>query len=82
MQRGQRGPLPRPIDSMDGLWTDGEKAGVERMLAESIVGSPETVRAGLKATQLRTGADEFLVACAMHDFDARLKSYALLKQAA
>ena len=52
------------------------------MLAESIVGSPETVRAGLKATQERTGADEFIVACAMHDFDARLKSYALLKQAA
>src|SRR6218665_301749 len=45
MQRGRRGPLPRPIDSMDGLWNAGEKAGVERMLAESIVGSPVTVRA-------------------------------------
>jgi luciferase family oxidoreductase group 1 len=78
MQRGQRGPLPRPIDGMDGLWTAGEKAGVERMLAESVVGSPATVRAGLKATQIRTGADEFIVASAVHDFTARLKSYALL----
>lgn len=81
MQRGQRGPLPRPIDGMDGLWTAGEKAGVERMLAESIVGSPATVRAGLMATQARTGANEFIVACAVHDFAARLKSYALLATA-
>ena len=81
MQRGQRGLLPRPIEGMDGLWTASEKANVERMLAESVVGSPDTVRAGLRATQQRTGADEFIVACAVHDFAARLKSYALLKTA-
>ncbi|MET0519401.1 MAG: LLM class flavin-dependent oxidoreductase [Burkholderiaceae bacterium] len=78
MQRGQRGLLPRPVASMDGLWSAGEKAGVERMLAESIVGSPVTVRAQLRATQERTGADEFIVACAVFDADARLRSYALL----
>ena len=81
MQRGQRGLLPRPIEGMDGLWTASEKANVERMLAESVVGSPDTVRAGLRATQQRTGADEFIVACTVHDFAARLKSYALLKTA-
>ena len=78
MQRGKRGLLARPVDSMDGLWNAAEKAGVERMLAESIVGSPDTVRAGLKATQERTGADEFIVACAVHDFQARLRSYEML----
>ena len=80
MQRGQRGPLPRPIDGMEGRWTAGEKASVERMLAESIVGSPDSVRAGLRATQQRTGADEFIVACAVHDFAARRRSYELLAQ--
>ncbi len=78
MQRGKRGLLPPPVDTMEGIWSPGEKAGVERMLAESIVGSPETVRAELKATQERTGADEFIVACAVYDFDARLRSYELL----
>ena len=78
MQRGQRGPLPRPVDDMESRWTPGEKAGVTRMLAESIVGSPDTVRAGLRATRERTGADEFIVACAVHDADARRRSYALL----
>lgn len=78
MQRGQRGPLPPPVDEMEPLWSPAEKAGVARMLAESVVGSPVTVRAGLRATAERTGADEFIVACAVHDFSARLRSYELL----
>ncbi|MDN3545852.1 LLM class flavin-dependent oxidoreductase [Kinneretia asaccharophila] len=82
MQRGQRGPLPPPVDDMEALWTPAEKAGVARMLAESVVGSPVTVRAGLRATAERTGADEFIVAGALHDFGARLRSYELLAQLA
>lgn len=78
MQRGQRGPLPRPVDSMEGRWNAQEKAGVERMLAETIAGSPASVRAGLQATIQRTGADEFIVACAVHDNQAKLHSYSLL----
>ena len=78
MQRGQRGPLPRPVDNMDALWTAGEKLAVERMLAEAIVGSPRTVREGLCETQACTGADEFIVACALHDAAARRRSYELL----
>ena len=80
MQRGHRGLLPPPVDSMEPLWTPGEKLGVERMLRESIIGSPVTVRAGLRATRERTGADEFIVACAVYDFGARLRSYELLAQ--
>jgi luciferase family oxidoreductase group 1 len=82
MQRGQRGPLPRPVDDMESRWTAGEKLGVGRMLAESVVGSPVTVRAGLRAAAERTGADEFIVACAVHDFGARLRSYEMLAQLA
>lgn len=82
MQRGQRGPLPPPVDDMEPLWSPAEQAGVARMLAESVVGSPVTVRAGLRATAERTGADEFIVACAVHDFSARLRSYELLAELA
>ncbi len=78
MQRGERGPLPRPVDSMAGRWNSGEQARVESMLAESIVGSPATVRAGLLATQARTGVDEFMVTCAVHDTPARHRSFELL----
>ncbi len=78
MQRGQRGLLPRPIAQMDDVWTPSEQFQVERMLAESIVGSPSTVKAGLQEVQARTGADEFIVACAVHDAKARRRSYELL----
>jgi luciferase family oxidoreductase group 1 len=80
MRRGQRGLLPRPVDSMAGLWSPAEQAGVEQMLAESLVGSAATVQAGLRATQARTGVDEFIVACAVHDAQARLHSYRLLAE--
>ena len=80
MQRGQRGPLPRPISpaAMDALWTPQEKAGVQRMLAASAVGSPATVQRQLEAIVERTSADELIVAGAMHDHAARLRSYELL----
>lgn len=80
MQRGQRGPLPRPVDCMDGLWSEGERLAVERMLAESLVGSPDTVRAALRETLARTGADELIVNCPVHDADARRHSYRLLAE--
>jgi hypothetical protein len=82
MQRGVRGPLPRPIDPqvMETLWNPREKAGVQRMLAATAVGSPTTARRQLDAIIERTRADELIVACAVHDHRARLRSYELLAQ--
>ena len=80
MQRGERGPLPRPIDpaQMQTLWNPREKAGVDRMLAASAVGSPATVKRQLDAIIHSTQADELIVAGAMHSHSARLRSYELL----
>lgn len=77
MQRGQRGPLPVPIDpaELETLWTPHEKAQVQRMLVASAVGSPDTVRRQLAALVAQTGADELIVAGAIHDHAARLASY-------
>ena len=84
MQRGVRGTLPRPIDPavMETLWTPREKAGVQRMLAASAMGGPAGVRAQLDAIIERTAADELIVACALHDHSARLRSYELLAELA
>jgi luciferase family oxidoreductase group 1 len=80
MHRGQRGPLPPPISAadMDAMWTPQEKAGVQRMLAASAVGGPEAVRRQVLALVERTRADELIVACAVHEHSARLRSYELL----
>jgi luciferase family oxidoreductase group 1 len=80
MHRGRRGPLPRPIPvaELEALWTPQERAGVERMLVASAHGSPATVSRQLGAIIERTRADELIVACALHDHNARLRSYELL----
>ena len=48
------------------------------MLRRSFVGSPTSVRAGLEEFTAETGADELIVAAAIHDHAARLHSYELL----
>lgn len=78
MFRGARGLLKPPIDDIESYWTPSEKVQASRMLTCSFVGSPETVRAGLQSFIQRTGVDELMVATAVFDHDARLKSYDLL----
>ena len=83
MQRGQRGPLPKPIDPalLESMWTAQEKHGVQRMLAATAVGSPHSVRRKLDVIVEQTAADELIVAGAIHDHAARLRSYQLLAAA-
>jgi luciferase family oxidoreductase group 1 len=82
MQRGRRGPLPAPIDprELESMWAPHEKAQVQRMLAASACGSPASVRRQLDAIVEQTAADELIVAGAVFDHSARLRSYELLSQ--
>jgi luciferase family oxidoreductase group 1 len=80
--RGARGKLQPPIDDIEAYWTPAEKAQASKMLACSFVGAPETVRTGLQAFVERTGADEVMVASAIYDHAARLRSYAILADVA
>ncbi|HVU33549.1 MAG TPA: LLM class flavin-dependent oxidoreductase [Opitutaceae bacterium] len=77
LHRGRPGPLPPPVDSMDGRWSAGERAGVERAFREAVVGSPETVARGVRAFIERTQVDELMVTSMIHDHAARLKSFEL-----
>jgi luciferase family oxidoreductase group 1 len=76
--RGRRGQLPPPIDDIESYWTPAEKERASAMLRRSFVGSPETVRAALADFVAETAADEIIVAAAIHDHAARLRSYELL----
>ena len=76
--RGTRGQLRPPIDDIESYWSPGEKARVSDMLHRSFVGSAETVEAGLRRFVDETGADELIVAAAIHDHQARLRSYEIL----
>jgi luciferase family oxidoreductase group 1 len=76
--RGTRGLLPQPIDDIEAFWSPMEKARASAMLACSFVGTPDGVAPQLRAFLEKTGADELIVAAAIHDHGARLRSYELL----
>jgi luciferase family oxidoreductase group 1 len=80
--RGTRGQLPPPIDDIDRHWSPVEKAQVSAMLACSFVGAPRTVLHGLMSFLDRTGVDELMVASAIYDHAARLRSYDRLSEIA
>ena len=81
MVRNTRGRLQPPLDDIEAYWSPAEKAHVERMLRRSFVGTAETVATGLSAYVEETGADELIVASAIHDHAARVRSYEILADA-
>ncbi|GLS43578.1 LLM class flavin-dependent oxidoreductase [Methylobacterium brachythecii] len=78
--RGTRGLLRPPIDDIEAYWSPAEKRHVSQMLSRSLVGSPETIRSELDRLIAETGADEVMVASAIHDHEARLRSYEILAE--
>ena len=82
MVRNRRGQFPPPIDDIDSYWTPAEKHHAAGMLACSIVGSVETVRAGLAKFVGETQADELMIVSAVFDPALRQRSLALIAEAA
>ena len=52
-----------------------------RMLARAVVGSPETVRAGLDAFIAETGVDELMIVSDVYEHRLRLRSVELIAEA-
>jgi alkanesulfonate monooxygenase SsuD/methylene tetrahydromethanopterin reductase-like flavin-dependent oxidoreductase (luciferase family) len=80
MVRGTRGQLPPPLDDIETYWSPAERQHASAMLACSFVGSAHTVAEGLKGFVQETGADEIMVASAIYDHAARLRSYEILAE--
>ncbi|MEO8313767.1 MAG: LLM class flavin-dependent oxidoreductase [Pseudomonadota bacterium] len=76
---GTRGRLAPPVDHLDSLPPQVQHQ-VNGFLGCSCVGSPQTVRAGLEELVAETGADELIVASAIFDHAARVRSSELLAQ--
>jgi luciferase family oxidoreductase group 1 len=76
--RGARGQLQPPIDDIEAYWSPLEKAQAERMLECSFVGSAASVREELARFIEATRADELIVAAAIYEHAARLRSYEIL----
>jgi luciferase family oxidoreductase group 1 len=73
--RGHPHELPPPVETMDGRWTEAERAAVEHRAQYSAVGSPETVRQRLEQLLNETGANEIIATAQIYDHAARLRSF-------
>jgi luciferase family oxidoreductase group 1 len=73
--RNQPVELLPPVDSMEPLWQDSERAAVESRLGAAIVGSSAMVKAGLEKLVGDTAADEVIVVTDTYEHADRVESY-------
>jgi luciferase family oxidoreductase group 1 len=76
--RGARRLSRPPIADIEQYWSPMEKAQAQRMLARSVVGSPDTVRNGIAALVEDTKADELMIVSDIYDLDARKQSLEII----
>ena len=78
MIRNVRRPMQPPIASMDGLWSEAEKAAIQHMMHYSFIGSAEKVKEDLSVFPSETGVDEIMIASHIYDLEAKKRSYELI----
>ena len=81
LRQGRPGPVPTPETAAAYDWSTEERRFVDDRLATQVIGSPDTVRAGVAELVERTGVDELMVVTNAHDGADRLRSYRLLAEA-
>ncbi|MFG1339777.1 LLM class flavin-dependent oxidoreductase [Xanthobacter autotrophicus] len=79
--RGARSLSQPPIDDIETYWSPMEKAQAARFLSRSVVGSPQTVRAGIEAFVAETLVDEVMIVSDVFDHQKRLASYRMIADA-
>jgi luciferase family oxidoreductase group 1 len=78
LRRGELIPVPPPERALEFLAREGKSPRGDLPGRRGIIGSPETVRAGVEALAAEYGAEEVIVVTITHDHQARRRSYELL----
>jgi luciferase family oxidoreductase group 1 len=80
LRRNQLIPIPPPDKAVEFFEREGKAPSGGRPGRRNIVGSPETVRAGLEQVVAEYGAEEAIVVTITYDHEARRRSYELLAE--
>lgn len=78
LRRGRPIAVPPPVDEVDLQLSPIERAQLEPILGNAIVGSADTVRSRLATFAADTGADELIIATQVYEHEARLRSYEIV----
>jgi luciferase family oxidoreductase group 1 len=80
LRRGRPIAVPPPVDGYELQMSPLERAQLEPVLGNAIVGSPDTVCARMEKFISDTGADELIIATQVYEHAARLRSYELVAE--
>ncbi len=80
-ERGQLAPLPTVEEALSYPYTDAERARLDAIMANVVVGGPKSVHRRLSDMAAAHDIDELVIVTLVHDPAARRRSYALLAEA-
>jgi alkanesulfonate monooxygenase SsuD/methylene tetrahydromethanopterin reductase-like flavin-dependent oxidoreductase (luciferase family) len=78
LRSGHPGLLPTPEEAAAYPYSPTEQAFIDQRQRHQVVGSVETVRAGLQRLLDATHADELMLTTVVHNHSERLHSYELV----
>lgn len=78
LSRGEAGPVPSVDEALAEARAPGAERWLTRLRRRSVVGSPQTVRAGLEQHAASYEVDEIMAVTICYDFAMRKRSYELL----
>ena len=82
LRSGRPGRLPPPIDAIDDILDGRAQMILDRVLECAVVGSAQTVRAGLEDFIAAHRPDELMITAQIFDHASRLRSYEIVSQIA
>ncbi|MDQ6813197.1 MAG: MsnO8 family LLM class oxidoreductase, partial [Bacteroidota bacterium] len=77
---GSAKPLPPPVENMDPMWSEPEKAAILQMMKYTFIGGPQTIKVKLEQFLSDTHVDEIMVTSHIYNHDKRINSYEILSQ--
>ena len=82
LRRGRPGLLQPPDERFPERLHPHERAMLDELLSSTVVGSPDSVRRGVRDFVERTGADEIMITSQIFDHAARLRSFEIMSEVA
>src|SRR5215210_1200760 len=77
---GSTKPLQPPVDNMEEIWSDYEKAAILQMMQYTFIGSPVTIKEKLQKFLDETQVNEIMVTSHIFNHAARLHSYEIVSK--
>ena len=78
MVRNKRRPLPRPVESMDAIWSDQERVAISQMMKYAFVGSAENVKEELQSFLNTTNVNEIMITSHIYDLKKKMRCLELV----